>query len=135
MTVQLYVNDLEIAWLTTCIVGLALSSAGLADAIADHRAVKALNGRAREIVSTGNVRREAVRVGLQIYMLVLVIPSLFDDRSVTITLAGIMFILGLPVGLAVNSLLDVRERRRLSDILATQIELERGNPPRRRSGD
>jgi hypothetical protein len=125
----MYINELEALWILSNLLGLMLTISTLVDARADEKAIKALNGRARELVGRGNVRRESLRVLVQVLLLAVVVPGMFRDQPTPLTLP-IACLLAVPWVLVLNSALDVRERRQLADMLDVAIDLER--LPRRR---
>lgn len=107
----------ELVWVTLNTVTLALTIHALADARADRRAVRLLDGRAREMAADGAVRREQLRVVVQVLLLIAVIPGVFFLPS-WITIVALM---AVPAMLLANSLLDARDRRALIAALAEEI--------------
>lgn len=135
---ELFIGPVEAFWLLTLAISCVISAAALADAIADRRAILALNGRAKEfrsrrLIGVGNIRRESVRLAIQLILFSLAVPSVFDDRDIPITPALVLF-LCLPAILLINSILDMDERRKLSQIIQQEIEREVAGQ-RRRGGD
>jgi hypothetical protein len=128
-----FIGVVEAFWLITLGVACLISTAALADAIADRRAIKSLNGKARRIIGAGNIRREAVRLIVQLLLFLLAVPAVFDDRDIPLSPTLVVF-LCVPVVLLLNSIFDLIERRALSKIIEDEIEIERSGI-KRRGGD
>ena len=118
------VNPVELFWLSVNSLTFAVTLWALIDARKDLAAVRALNGHIRGIIARGNVRREWVRLGVQALLLGIAVPGLFSDRETAITPVLAMF-LCVPVLLLANTLLDHRDRGRVADRLAKDIETAR----------
>jgi len=114
------VNVLEAIWLALNLATLFLTLVALTDALADQSAVKLLNGHAREIAAAGIVRRESFRVVIQGLLLVAILPAIFGV-SAGVTIAALMTV---PVVLLTSSLLDSRERKRMTIMVAADILTE-----------
>ena len=113
---MIYVSPVEWFWIGVNVVTLALTSIAHADAMANRDAVRLLNGKAREIAAGGDVRRERFRIVLQVLLLGLVIPSLLNDRDITLN-PFLLNLLAIPVVLCISSIADARERRALDAAL------------------
>jgi len=113
-------NVLEAIWLALNLATLFLTLVALTDALADQSAVKLLNGHAREIAAAGIVRRESFRVVIQGLLLVAILPAIFGV-SAGVTIAALM---AVPVVLLTSSLLDSRERKRMTIMVAADILTE-----------
>lgn len=120
----IFIDPLELLWITINLVTILMTAAALADALAVKRDVEILNGRAREIAATGNVRREIYRLVVQVLLLTIVVPGLFREAPtpLNITVATLM---AIPIVLLVSTLLDARDRRRLTVLVTTDIMAER----------
>ena len=118
------VHPIEGFWLLINLVGFGVAAWLLSDALADRAAIRAANGRAREIIGSGGVRREVIRLAVSVLLLVVVVPGLFVDREIALSppLAALMLV---PALITANGLLDAQERRRLAALLQTDIDHER----------
>jgi hypothetical protein len=121
---ELHVDPIEGFWLAINLFALSVTIAALIDAVDNQRAVKLLNGHARELATEGTVRREALRVVVQVLLILVVIPGLMIDRPITLS-GPIVALILVPVVLLVSSLLDARERRSLTVITAAELVIER----------
>jgi hypothetical protein len=110
------VNIVEAIWFGCTSVGFVTALFALRDARRSRTAIRALNGTARELLSSNDVRRESLTALAQALLLTVVVPFLFIDNPAVINLAVIAFIL-VPALLTANSLLDARGRRNLAAIL------------------
>jgi hypothetical protein len=82
----LHVNPVELTWVMLNTVTLVFTLTALFDARADRAAVRLLNGRARELAASGIVRRELIRVMVQVMLLAVALPGLFTpDRNKALT--------------------------------------------------
>lgn len=115
----LHVHPLEAIWTATNVLALLVKVWLLREAIRDHRAVKLLNGAAREIATRGDIRRESIRIGVTLLLLSIVVPGLFIDRDITLTPA-ILALMAVPLVLLLQSALDLRERRLLTALIAKE---------------
>ena len=125
-------NPVEAFWVFTNLAGALVTVALLFDAWQERRAYMrtpndSARRQARTLVVTGNVRREAIRLYMQIALLVLAVPSLLrpgdvpftfdlstpESTAATISTVALLSLITVPVALLVNSLLDMRERHRL----------------------
>ena len=71
---------------------------------------------ARTLVAAGSVRREWVRLGVQLLLLSLIVPGIFVDRPTQISWP-VLALMGASAGLLVNTIADARERYRLARVL------------------
>jgi hypothetical protein len=113
------VSGLEFVWVMLNTVTLVFTITALFDARADREAVRILNGRARELAATGIVRRELVRVIVQVLLLSIAVPGLFSDRQTTLSPA-LAALMAVPVFLLLASFWDARERKRMTTIVAAE---------------
>lgn len=114
------VNIVEHVWLAVNFATLILTISAYMDARADRRAVKLLNGKARELAVEAIVRRELLRIVVQSMLLFVALPSLFSDREVTFS-PVVLMLMAVPVVLLVNSAMDARDRKRLTTMLAAEL--------------
>lgn len=105
-------DPIEVAWILINITAVVLTVYALRDARVTQEAVIALNGKARELVAQQNVRREWLRLIVQVCLLVIVIPGLFNDRPVPLS-PIVIDLMAIPVILLLSTVLDLRDRRRL----------------------
>lgn len=113
------VDPLEWLWLLVNGFTLALTIGAFHDARQAQAAVRALNGRAREIVADSNVRREALRIAVQALLLSIVVPGLFSSRPITLSWP-IIALITVPVILMISSGLDMYDRRRVIELIAAE---------------
>lgn len=121
---MIHVNAVEAVWIASNLLGVVFTIAALGDAWADEKAIRALNGRARELVGRGNIRREAFRLAVQVILLVVVVPGLFSDREINLSLP-VAALMAVPFVILASSVLDWGERRRLARMLDADIATER----------
>jgi hypothetical protein len=115
----IHVGPIETAYIGLNLVTLALTINALLEAYRDRRAVKVLNGRAREVAAHGSVRRERFRVILQALLLLLAVPSVLSEREVTLTpFVAVLMLMSLL--LLLSSYMDARERRYLTALVARE---------------
>jgi hypothetical protein len=107
------IDGIEFTWVTLNTVTLVFTITALFDARADRAAVRLLNGKARELAATGIVRREAIRVVVQILLLSIAIPGLFSDRATTLNPVTVV-LMAVPVLLLLASFWDARERKTMT---------------------
>lgn len=106
-------NPVELFWIVTNAAAAALTIPALADARRDAAAVKALNGHALGIIARGNVRREWVRLAMQLVLLAIAIPAAQRPGDIALTPALVLF-LSLPVLVLLNTISEARDRARLA---------------------
>lgn len=116
----LFVDDVEAAWLTLGLAVVVLTVLALIEAERDRRAVKILNGRARELATAGAVRREIFRLVVQALLLVAAVPGLFIDRDLTVV-GPVAFLMAAQAAVLVQTILDARERRLIDRELAIRF--------------
>lgn len=121
----LSVSPVEGVWLVANLIALVLTLSALVGALSDQAAVHALNGKARELAATGQVRREALRAIVQVLLVFVVIPGLFVDRDVPLT-PTVTALMAVPLVLLLSSILDARDRRRMT-VLATAEVIDHRN--------
>ena len=115
---RVYIDDVEWLWIALNVLTFVLTLYARRQARIDQRAVQGINGKAREVSAAGGVRRETVRVGLQLGLLSLVWWSggLTSDRDVTLN-PFVVTLFAIAIGMFVNSALDLRDRREVMRIL------------------
>lgn len=115
----LHVHPVEALFMLINITTLVLTSWALREAIRDHQAVKALNGRAREVATLGDVRRAIERIVKASLLMGVAIPTLFvDNEPQLIGPVGLLML--VPFVMMYGSLQDVRERRVLTAMIASE---------------
>lgn len=112
---------IELTWLVIALVALVITLENL------WRSFKALVAaeeerseplvEARVLVARANVRREAVRVIICLALAVITTPALQRPGDVTLTVY-IAILMLVPVGMALNSYLDRKERRDIERLAA-----------------
>jgi hypothetical protein len=116
------VSPLELVWLLVNTVTLVFVIGGLFDARADRVAVRLLNGKAREIAASGNVRRELLRLVKVLLLLVVAVPGLFfadgEVRPPFFRVLPAVALMAIAVLLLGQSFIDGRERKRLIILVA-----------------
>lgn len=115
---------IEWLWVVINTVSLVVSVQSFREARRAQLAVAQLNGRAREIVAEAGVRREALRVGISLILLAIVVPLLFDDRETMLNFF-VVALVSVALLLMVNAVSDARARRMLMAILWDEIEARR----------
>lgn len=113
---MLHVDFIEAVWIGLNGVCLVVTIIAFIDSLRDRSAVRRLNGRARKLVVDGNVRREILRVIVQVLLIVVVVPGIFVDTPVKVTPLLVIF-MAVPVVLLVSSLFDWRDRRNLNRLV------------------
>lgn len=102
--------SLEIVWISVGIIGVSITAYLLLQSLADRAVVRSMNGKAREVAVSGDVRRESLRLTSQTLLLLVAFSQIPREARIALLMA-------VPVVLCVQSGLDVRERRRLLAIL------------------
>lgn len=110
------VNEVEAVWLLVTVIALATTLDNLRDSHRGWRAVRH-TGRAREVQAFANVRREAIRLVINLSLFVLVIPAIQRPGDTPISPALVVIML-VPLGMALNSFLDGRTRRTIAGLVA-----------------
>jgi len=118
------INAIEAFWIGVNALACVITTLAVWDAWSDRAAIKALNGRAREIAAAGNVRREVLRLIVQTLLLMLVVPSALNADDIELSYFVIVLI-SIPVVLLGSTLFDLRDRKRLIGIVAADLEGER----------
>ena len=146
------VNWIEAIWLLICLTGIVSTLFLLADSLGERELVQTLkNGRfkIRNLTVASNIRREAIRLIMQIFLATAVLPGLirpgdvnlvfdfnalaravtsgvFDDRALaTMTTIAIVCLMATPIGMLTSSLFDRRDRQRLRDFAIDVVREER----------
>ncbi len=121
------INWLEATWLVICGVGTLVTLHLLIDALrerVEYRRTKndTARRRARNLVLDGNVRRDSLRLVVQLCLLSVVFPSLlrpgepdlgFSDDVLFAHTVAVLAIMVAPIVLLISSLFDARDRRNL----------------------
>lgn len=121
---MLSVSAIEFGWIVVNLTASVLTLTALFDARADRTAVRLLNGHARELAADGIVRREVIRLVVQLMLLSIVIPGLFSDREITLS-PVVLALIGIAVLLAFQTFLDARERKALTALVAADVIKDR----------
>lgn len=114
---MIHVNAVEALWIIINSAVFAMAVIALADARADREAVRALNGKARELAAEGIVRREVNRLIVQILLLLLAVPAMFSDRDINLSF-GVVVLMTIPVVLLIGSAQDAHDRKILTAAVA-----------------
>ncbi len=117
------INAVEAVWLTASALGFIFTVHALVDAWQQHAIVRRLNDRAAEIAAATNVRREVIRLPIQALLLFVVVPRLFSDQETPLT-PTLAALLAVPILLLVNTLFDLRDRRRLVDATLGSVQVQ-----------
>lgn len=115
------VNVVEGLWIALGLTAFALTFTALVDARASQKAVKALNGKAREIAADGIVRREVIRLIVQSLLLSLVIPGLFSDAETPFFNPFVLTLMGVQGMILLSTVLDGRDRKALTMVVAGEL--------------
>lgn len=118
---MIHIGVVESVYIGINLVAALLTVMSLIEAERDRRAVKALNGRAREVAAGGNVRREVTRLVMQGILLSLAVPAAFSDRDINLS-PTVAVLMAIPAVLLVESWLDGRERRVLMAIVTRETQ-------------
>lgn len=114
---ELHVDALEAVWIITNATALVVTFAALLDARGTSRIHD--SRPARRLVVRGNVRREVMRLVMQVLLLSLVLPGLTLDRPTPLT-PFVAVLIAVPIVLLASSLMDAWDRRRLREMLAAE---------------
>jgi hypothetical protein len=118
------VSPLEFAWLLVNTVTLVFVVNALFDARADRRAVRLLNGKARELAATGIVRRELTRVIKVALLLSVAVPGLFfadgQVRPEPLRVYPIVALMAIALLLLVQSFWDARDRKAMTVLVTAE---------------
>jgi hypothetical protein len=123
----LNVDPLEAIWTVVNGITLLLTIVAYVEArrdLAIAHADESQRHAAREFTARSNVRREALRVVVQVMLISIVIPGLFSDRPISLTPAIIMLIL-VPVVMLASTILDARDRTSLGEMLLEVVRMDR----------
>jgi hypothetical protein len=123
----------EAIWVLAALVGVAFNTWALLDAIQDRCAlIKSGRNGALGIISVGNVRREAMRVGIQIAFLLVGVVSLTQPPAAQpsgepgiLALVVPPVLIGVALTLVVMAVLDRGDRYRVLGLLRIQRGEER----------
>lgn len=118
------INAVEAVWLSVNGVTATLTFLALLDAWHDERAALPDRRRARILAARANVRREAFRMIVQLLLLGIAIPGIFDARDIHLT-PTLTMLIAVPVVLLLASAFDTRDRTRLAAFVLEDIATER----------
>lgn len=121
---MIHLNPIEVGWLSVNLIAAVLTIIALIEARADWAILRAFNGSARGIVARATIRRETFRLGSQVALLLVAVPSIFSDREVVLTLP-LVALLTVPVFILANTLSDRRMRHAIAHKLEADIVKER----------
>ena len=116
----LSVHPVEAVWFIVNLTTFLLTVSAFVDARADRAAVKLLNGHGRELIANATIRREGIRLTIQVLLLVVVVPGLFSDRAIVLSVPLVALMI-VPVLLLLNSFFDARDRKALTVLVAADI--------------
>lgn len=123
----LHVDFLEAVWFLVTAAALLQTTLSLIDARRDLVVVTGDldEGRdVRELTARGNVRREVMRIVMELLLLSIVLPGLFIDRPISLSLPLVALML-IPIALLIQVRLDGRLRGRLAVMLLTMVRSDR----------
>ena len=107
-----------LVWLTVNVATLVMTAFAIQSANRDERAVKALNGAAREAAVEGARQQEYIRFLKAGLLLAVSIVPLIDGRAATIKLTPGIFILTLiPILIWAGAFVAWRTRRRVDALV------------------
>lgn len=127
---SLAIDPLEAFWVTILAIAFGVTLMGLIDARDNSKAIKLLNGHARELAAAGTIRREALRLVVQALLFSVAVPGLFEDRPVHLSWPLVALML-VPVVLLHATVMDARDRRRMTAITAAELVIERDDSVKR----
>jgi hypothetical protein len=118
------VSPLEFVWVLVNTITLVFVINGLFDARSDRRAVRLLNGKARELAATGIVRREMMRVTKVALLLSVAVPGLFfpDNviRPALFRVYPVVALMTLALLLLLQSFWDARDRKAMTVLITEE---------------
>lgn len=120
---KLSVDALELLWLVLNLSAFVLTYSAYIDAKADQRAVRLLNGSARELAANGVVRRELLRLWVQALLIAVVVPSLVEPSPVPSWYYAVI-LMAIPIVLLLSTLLDARDRRAMTVLVTSDLLAE-----------
>lgn len=115
------INTVEAVWITINLLTLVVTIYALGSARADQKAVAILNGHARELSAFGQVRREFLRLIVQVLLLGLAIPGLFSDRDIDPLNPFVDTLILISLLIAISSVWDARDRKVLTTMAAVDL--------------
>jgi soluble P-type ATPase len=118
MARSMTVTPVEDFWMAINMLTAAMTVFGLADAIRARRVVRALNGRAREIVAAGNVRNEFFRMVKASILLVLGLWAVSVPGDTPLS-PFVVLMMAYALTLFIGTALDRRDRQALLHLVAT----------------
>jgi len=116
----LAVDPIEGIWLAVNLTALVLTAKAYLDARADRQVIRETNGPVRELVAAGFVRHAGLLVIAHLLLLTVVVPGLSVDRAVVLT-PTVAALVAVPIVLLTSSVLDARDRRRISFLVAGDL--------------
>lgn len=109
-------TPIVIVWIAINATAALVTVFNLADALADRRNVLLHNGPSRTLVARDDVRREALRLAIQLLLLSAAIP---------IPDVAVVTLVGASLALLIQGVLDRRTRRQLAAIQMSAVLSER----------
>lgn len=106
----------EATWLVVNGLTAAMTVFGLIDALRTQRVVRALNGRAREIVAAGNVRNEIIRIVKASILLALGLWALARPGETELS-PFVVLMMAYALTLFAATVLDRRDRQQLLELV------------------
>jgi hypothetical protein len=122
--VTISINAIEALWILINATAFAFTAVALWAAWQDRKAVLLLNGAARQLQTAANVRREGLRLLVQALFLALIVPSVFSDADIKLSY-GLVIIMAIPLVLLISTVLDARDRGRLTNMVVATMESKR----------
>lgn len=128
---NLHVDVLEAIWFLSNFTAAVFTVRSIYEARVDVAAARSDASKselheARLMTAWGEFRRECFRMVVHILLLSIVIPGLFSDRPIPLNPVIIALIL-VPVVLLTNTVLDARDRLRLSILMRKLVADERNS--------
>src|ERR1041385_2204122 len=128
------IDPIEAIWLFATVTGAIFTFFAVMDARADWIAHKKLsNGTglgARGTAAVNDLRRELLRLTIQLALLSIAVPAIFSDRVITLSWP-LLILMYVPLALLLQSILDRLARIQLSRIPPEALLAERLDSDRR----
>lgn len=121
---SIHVSLIEAFWIAINFATAVITLFNLTDARRDRAAIMLINGPIRKLIARGNIRREVLRLVVQVLLLSVAAPGLLVDREITLSPALVALIC-VPVILLVSSLADRNERHELTVLSVAEVVKER----------
>lgn len=129
----LYIDPIEAFWIGTNLAAALLTVLALRDAWQDRASVKRGNARSLAIIADGAVWQEALSLVIQVLLVLVVLPGIYVDRPIALSLpvVGLMLV---PVALLAKTALAFWIRRWLNRVHERELIEARLATVRRPSG-